>query len=292
MYRRNTFNRLLIIYFLFFLASCATTENYKKVLNSYIGAPKDSIISRFGPPDSEYAMGGGSEEIIYNRSRMVQVGGYTVMTPVTTTHTGMITGDVNGTITGTSTTYVPTTTPVQNINLNCQTRFTIRNGVVSAWSFEGNSCKAKDPGPGADSVVARHEDVAEFHAKLKKMDGDICQNPTFVDIFKKSSCHVADLKFEQLADNTKITEIEKQEFVQERDAYLTRMKFQADTLREKGSPNDRAMLDFYESTVKPKSDGRALDLYNGKITWGVYNKGRQDDDAEVKAESLKLRAAQ
>jgi hypothetical protein len=133
------------------LVACATTANYEKVLNTWVGQHVDSLVSSWGPPRSSYQLSDGSKVIEYATSRNVQIGGYTTTVPQTTYNSGTVNaygsgGYAYGNYSGTSTTYVQKTTPVQNIAMQCITRFTLdAQGVIRKWSWQGNDCKARDP---------------------------------------------------------------------------------------------------------------------------------------------------
>ncbi len=130
------------ILFLTILVGCATTAGYEQMLTTWVGSSESNLISSWGPPENIYALDDGGKVLTYINKRNVQIGGYTTTKPVTTYSNGNISGDINANYNSTSTTYMQTTTPVQNINMSCSTRFTFRNGVVQAWAWQGNDCKA------------------------------------------------------------------------------------------------------------------------------------------------------
>ena len=129
------------------LAACATTENYKKILNTWIGSHVDRLVSSWGPPQGSFKLSNGGAVLEYRRGRTVQVGGYPVTTPQTTYQSGTVYGGGGyGTYSGTSTTYVTRQTPSFIINKWCNTRFTVgSNGIIETWSMEGNECVSRSP---------------------------------------------------------------------------------------------------------------------------------------------------
>jgi len=166
------------------VSACASTAGYEAMLATWVGAPEAALISRWGPPDSVYDMGASGKVLTYVRSSNFQWGGYTTTTPVTTYHSGNISGDVNANYSGTSTTYVPTTTPVYNIQQKCTTRMTIQNGIVRSWAWEGNACKAKAP----DNAAPSASEVAANQRKAKSQNEEFCKglaaNKTEDDVAK------------------------------------------------------------------------------------------------------------
>jgi hypothetical protein len=133
------------------LSGCATTENYEKILNSWVGSNADNLVMKWGPPANFYPLSNGGRVIEYNTQRNVQIGGYTTIVPQTTYNSGTASaygtgGSAYGTYSGTSTTYVQKTTPARNIAMQCITRFTINaEGTITNWAWQGNDCKAREP---------------------------------------------------------------------------------------------------------------------------------------------------
>ena len=147
-----TYGFLIFVFTL--VSGCATTANYEKVLNSWLGSHVDRLVSTWGPPSNSYELSDGSRVLEYVSQRNTQVGGYTYTTPQTTYHSGTETvygnygGYAQGNYQGTSTTYVQRQTPVYNVHTYCITRFTTSpSGVITRWAHEGNACRANDPGP-------------------------------------------------------------------------------------------------------------------------------------------------
>ena len=111
------------------LAACATTENYKKILNTWIGSHVDRLVSSWGPPQGSFKLSNGGAVLEYRRGRTFQVG----------SQSGTVYGGGGyGTYSGTSTSF--------NINKWCNTRFTVgSNGIIETWSMEGNECISRPP---------------------------------------------------------------------------------------------------------------------------------------------------
>ena len=134
------------------LSGCATTEGYKKVANSWVGSHVDNLIASWGPPSNSYPLSTGGQVLQYSTQRSVQVGGITYAVPQTTYENGRVNAYSNSgasahaNYSGSTTTYVNQTTPVQNIAMQCVTRFTIdATGIIRSWAFDGNDCRAKAP---------------------------------------------------------------------------------------------------------------------------------------------------
>lgn len=129
------------------LAGCATEENYKKIVQSWVGSTEQQLVATWGVPANSYVMNDGTKVLQYASERTVQTGGYTYTQPVTTYNTGSVYGYGGSAMySGSSTTYVTKTTPLQTWNMSCVTNFTIsKQGIVTNYSFQGNDCVATDP---------------------------------------------------------------------------------------------------------------------------------------------------
>lgn len=162
-----------------FLSACATTANYEKILNTWVGGNVDSLVSSWGPPANFYTFSDGGRVLEYSNQRNIQIGGYTTTTPQTTYQTGSVNvGSVYGNYNSTSTTYVRQTTPVQNISMQCVTRFTVNpQGIITKWAWQGNACKAMASDVSDEKVS--DEDVSvtpDSHANAPLTEYEIAQS--------------------------------------------------------------------------------------------------------------------
>lgn len=89
-----------------FVAGCASTANYDKMLTGWVGSPAVQLIEKWGVPRGTYRAQDGTEVVEYVRDRSVIFNGNT-------------------------------------ISAICKTRFTIGpDGIVKQWSHSGNDCTA------------------------------------------------------------------------------------------------------------------------------------------------------
>lgn len=63
------FKLLFILVLLFFISSCASTENHKKIADSWKGQNADKLIIRWGPPHRSAALFNGGKILEYERKR-------------------------------------------------------------------------------------------------------------------------------------------------------------------------------------------------------------------------------
>ena len=105
------------------LSACATTENYEAILSSWVGSSEEQLISRWGAPDSVYNVSENHKLLTYTDSASYTLPG---------TSTTQIIGN----------TLKTTTSPAKTINRHCKTTFSVKDGIVKSWTWEGNSCKS------------------------------------------------------------------------------------------------------------------------------------------------------
>ena len=111
------------------LVGCATTANYEKVLNSWVGSQESALVSSWGPPSSVY-QSDGVKYLTYSKSNSGYIPG--VAPSYQTTYVGntAYTNPVGG-------------SPGFAYNSNCSTTFTVANRVITNWRYEGNACRSR-----------------------------------------------------------------------------------------------------------------------------------------------------
>lgn len=121
---------IIPVAFSFALTGCATTANYEKILNTWVGASEVSLIRKWGPPQQSYETS-GHKFIVYTRSSSVYIPGIAPTYTTTVVGKTAYTSSVGG-------------TPGQTIATNCKTTFEIADGKVLSWQWQGNDCKARE----------------------------------------------------------------------------------------------------------------------------------------------------
>ena len=120
------FTPRLLVSLVVLVAGCATTENYEKMLNTWVGASEVDLVKKWGPPDSVYE-GAGSRFLTWNRTGQVYVPG---MPTYQTYRIG-------------NTIYTQPALGPQGyiVNEQCKTTFELKAERVASWRWEGNVCK-------------------------------------------------------------------------------------------------------------------------------------------------------
>lgn len=110
---------ILLVIVSFVVTSCATTEGYKKIVQSWVGSNVNQLINQWGPPTGEYKMPNGHIVYTWIREGQRQVNtGYNRYTNQIQTSTS---------------------------SLHCETSFTAdASGKIYTWQFKGNNCVAEE----------------------------------------------------------------------------------------------------------------------------------------------------
>jgi hypothetical protein len=111
------------------LAGCATTANYEKMLDTWVGAPELELVRSWGPPIRSYETS-GRKFLVYQSNRNVVIRG--TAPSYTTTFVGntAFINPVGG-------------SPSRNVEFKCQTTFELSEAKVVSWRYEGNDCKSQ-----------------------------------------------------------------------------------------------------------------------------------------------------
>lgn len=134
---------LLLLSLPVLVTACATTANYERMLNSWIGAPEWEIVAKWGAPQATYPLADGGKVVTYIKSdNTVTIPGVTTTRAVTTYQSGSFSGDLKGSYSGYTTTYVPQTSPSTTIRRYCRVDVLIQDGRGKSWSTQGNDCTA------------------------------------------------------------------------------------------------------------------------------------------------------
>ena len=110
------------------LGGCATTANYEKILNSWVGSSELDLIRQWGPPAQAYETS-GRKFIVYQSSSNMYIPG------TDPTYTTTLVGNTAYTTSSGG-------TPSRNIDLSCQTTFEISGNEIVSWQWQGNDCTA------------------------------------------------------------------------------------------------------------------------------------------------------
>lgn len=151
---------------------------------------------------------------------------------------------------------------------------------AKGWSLQAQSARSDQAGQNREAENA----VKSMTEKHKAF----CADPTFEPYFSKTACTADKITFEQLADKSKISPAAKAIFLEVRNRVDATAREYNDLQRKYGGTVGAKRADLYAATAKVQHDKNNLDLYNGLITWGEYNRRRQEIYSENAAAEKKI----
>lgn len=124
-----------ILFFFMTLAACATTGDYQQELQQWIGASQSELYQTWGEPDSQFSITEETQIVTYIHIDNKAIGGNT--TPyagIEVAYQAIETPDYGDDLSNND----------ENSNFYyCKTSFTITNGQVVDFTFNGDDCVEK-----------------------------------------------------------------------------------------------------------------------------------------------------
>lgn len=100
----------------------------------------------------------------------------------------------------------------------------------------------------------------------------LCDKSDYKPLFEKTMCDGNGMTVEMLSDKSKITKQQKVLFSQYKAEYEAIWSLQMDLVQKSGSKMDKDYVSYVQSTIAPATLINLSELYDGKKTWGQYNK--------------------
>jgi len=122
---------------------------------------------------------------------------------------------------------------------------------------------------------AKNEDLRRQNDQITANAMATCNKEELKEYYKKTACRTSEISFEQIADTTKITEMQKAALVKQRQEVALIEKKQDVLQRQRGAAGQK-IISIAKNYLRPENEKNNLDLYSGKITWGDYNKRRKE----------------
>jgi hypothetical protein len=112
---------------------------------------------------------------------------------------------------------------------------------------------------------------ASLASRRKEWLKETCLNPAYAAYYARTSCAPLNMTSAQMDDVARISPQEKAALLNLRRIEKAQLD-EYDQIQRKISPRGVKAADLFESTYRPQFDKADLDLCNGAITWGAYNK--------------------
>lgn len=129
------------------------------------------------------------------------------------------------------------------------------------------------------SQQQQQSQIAKGQAKLDQIGQEIkaaCSNPEYQIYFAKSPCSTNEITLSQMSDKTKITAAEKVVLEKALSKTDKLIKEGQAIMQSGGSQKDKEMVNYMQTLQTPAAEKNRLDLFDGKITWGEYNRKRKE----------------
>jgi hypothetical protein len=130
----------LLSLMVFGMTACATVEGYRQRMDLLMGRTSDSILLEWGAPTAKETLSDGAEMWVYVKEWETRSGGYTSYNTVKDEITKYVDGKA---VVTTIKRQVPYYVPVSISQNRCETRFIIKDDLVTQVLFEGNACVAE-----------------------------------------------------------------------------------------------------------------------------------------------------
>jgi hypothetical protein len=139
---------------------------------------------------------------------------------------------------------------------------------AAGWSLQN-----KDTIPQSQAQAASGK--ARYDQNTEQMKA-ACNSPDFQLYYNKTSCLANDVTLSQMTDKSKITTAEKLVLEAATTNVDNLIKDNLNLIRQFGSQKDKALADYVETVQNPNLEKNRLDLFDGKITWGDFNRRRKE----------------
>lgn len=138
-----------------------------------------------------------------------------------------------------------------------------------------NLAQANKPTP-KDTVV-----------ELSKQIKALCIEPVYAAYFAKTFCTPSELSLAMMSDRTKINQAQKEALNAWSQAYDKLVDEFNEALLLTSAAN-KPMAEYNKIVALPAAQKNRLDLYQGRITWAVYNRKRKEISDGIAAESRRV----
>jgi hypothetical protein len=173
-------------------------------------------------------------------------------------------------------------------NTNCSTRPEIPAGEgLSELAYfidcmKANGYSRQSQSTTTENFASANQQMAAVNFKRQNLQAEnrnmllsMCANEAHKLYYVKTACEASGINFEQMADTSKISPAEREALIKVQNARQELRQLEREVIETYVPARSSKMLELLNSYYT-KVDSVALDLANGKLTWGEYNKARKD----------------
>ena len=144
-------------------------------------------------------------------------------------------------------------------------------------------------GPGNSNAPVNSGAIQDIVKNLTAGIQELCKDQNFKEYYEKTACSAIGITLTQMADTSKITPIQQPVLLAARRAADSLNKKFSAAYRETGQPQLKRIADYYEGVEWPKNELLTMELYDGVITWGQYNRRRKEYNQEANEATRRIR---
>ena len=137
--------------------------------------------------------------------------------------------------------------------------------------------------PAPSNKPTPQDTVIELSNKIKSL----CLEPVYAAYFAKTFCTPSELSLAMMSDRTKINQAQKEALNVWAQAY-DKLAEEFNEALPLTSAANKQMAEYNKIVAFPAAQKNRLELYQGNITWGVYNRKRKEISDGIAAESRRV----
>jgi hypothetical protein len=130
-------------------------------------------------------------------------------------------------------------------------------------------------GSGGSNITVVARTLQDTFTQIRAEVEESCKNPDFKEYYEKTACTSDRITLTQMADTSKITQNQRPVLLVAREVADSKNKKFIDAIRKSGQPLGSKVADYLEGQSF-KNERLAMELYDGEITWGQYNRRRKE----------------
>jgi len=135
--------------------------------------------------------------------------------------------------------------------------------------------------------TAKIQEVNVTMEQLKQENYALCAKAEYAWINQRSACNANELTLAQLSNTERLNTTNRDSFMAFYAENKNLSRRRIEVINASGDRNSRALVDIMEKFLSSR-ERSALELYEGKVTWGEYNKDRKRDSESFEAARKKL----
>lgn len=143
------------------------------------------------------------------------------------------------------------------------------------WQLVEREVGPPSPSQGVPSVEIDPR-IKQANASYERGVRELCGSERYKTLFANTACFANEISLHHMASAEKLNPADKAHFLEWRSKVHNLLTDVANTAELYDGRSGRRVSDFIRNSMIPGDEKNELDLYDGKITWGEYNRLRKD----------------